>query len=159
MDLDNHKPKVGEPGGGFVASSIGVRRRDLKVEPELDVPGIANVSLKGEWQFAMGRRGALLITHRPRQTHLPPGEVLEHLYQVPDLQNKYIVTSVFSCPAYSIYLSDKSATGGSEIRLDWWTQTQASFPPQSMQQEWRVFIHPPFKRLEVQGVSLRTTVP
>ncbi|KAH7923113.1 hypothetical protein BV22DRAFT_1106266 [Leucogyrophana mollusca] len=148
MDLDNHKPKVGEPDKDFVASSIGVRRKDLKVGPELDVPGIANAPLKGEWQFATGMRGALLIMHKPRQTYIPPGEVLEHLYKVPDLQNKYLVTSVFSCPAYSIYLSDKSgekvalalvangptpsadsapgATGGGESSLDWWTDTQAS---------------------------------
>ncbi|KAH7919896.1 hypothetical protein BV22DRAFT_1133514 [Leucogyrophana mollusca] len=148
MDLDNHKPKMGEPEEDFVVSSIGVKRRDPKVGPELcvDVPGIANASLKGEWQFATGRRGALLVMHRPRKTYLPPREVLEHLYKVPDLQDKYPVTSVFPCPAYSTYLSDKSgekvavalvangcipsapgSTGSGEISLDWWTQTQAGF--------------------------------
>ncbi|KAH7925720.1 hypothetical protein BV22DRAFT_1064371 [Leucogyrophana mollusca] len=146
MDLDEHKPKVDKPDEDFVVSSVGVRRRDLTAGPEFGMAGIANVSLKGEWQFATGRRGALLIMHKPRQTYLPPGEVLEPLYKVPELKDKYIVTSAFSCPAYFIYLSDKSGekvalalvangpipsapgvTAGGELGLDWWTDTQASF--------------------------------
>ncbi|KAH7906670.1 hypothetical protein BJ138DRAFT_1117362 [Hygrophoropsis aurantiaca] len=146
INLKDHQPKVGEPDEDFVVSSVGVRRRDLKIGPEIGLTGVANVSLKGEWQFATGRRGALLVMHKPRQTYLPPGELLKPLYNIPELKDKYIVTSVFSCPAYSIYLSDKSgekvslalvangpiptapiANIGAELALDWWTDSQTSF--------------------------------
>lgn len=71
-----------------------------------DAPGIATASLKGQWVFEDGKRGAVLVMHNPRQVYLPPNIVLEALYHVDKLIDKWLVTSVQVCPAYSMYLSD-----------------------------------------------------
>jgi hypothetical protein len=73
-----------------------------------NVPGLGQASIKGEWQFQRGKRGALLIMHNPRQEYVPRGRILEALYKVPELKDMHIVNSIFKCPAYTIYLSDKS---------------------------------------------------
>ncbi|EGN97520.1 hypothetical protein SERLA73DRAFT_110780 [Serpula lacrymans var. lacrymans S7.3] len=146
LDLSKHKPVTAEEESDFIVSSTGVRRTDFKFGPDIGIAGIASASLKGEWQFQEGRRGALLVMHAPRQTYIPPGTILEPLYNIPLLKDKYLVTSVFSCPAYSLYLSNKSSekvalalvgsvplpsapavSAGGEISLEWWTNTQTSF--------------------------------
>ena len=71
-----------------------------------DIPNIATASLKGEWEFKNGQRGAVLVMQKPRQIYLPPGMILEKLYKVDKLIDKYLVTSVHMCPAYSLYLSN-----------------------------------------------------
>lgn len=71
-----------------------------------DIPNIATASLKGEWQFKNGQRGAVLVMQKPRLVYLPPDVILEKLYDVDKLIDKYLITSVHMCPAYSLYLSN-----------------------------------------------------
>lgn len=73
-----------------------------------DREGIAEASIKGQWLFERGKRGAILIMHSPRQIYIPPKVVLEPLYKVDKLIDKLLVTNIHVCPAYSMYLSDKS---------------------------------------------------
>jgi len=42
---------------------------------------------------------------RPRARRFPPNVFLKQLIGTPTLEDKVLVTEVFSCPAYSLYLS------------------------------------------------------
>ncbi|KIJ67358.1 hypothetical protein HYDPIDRAFT_180293 [Hydnomerulius pinastri MD-312] len=145
LRLADYPPELGGVEADFVVKSSGVRERDFKVGPEVGFAGLASASLKGEWQFGKGKRDALLVMHSPRQKYIPPKVILEHLYKVPNLKDKYLVTSVFVCPAFSMYLSNKSGeklslalmaaapvaaaagiTAGGEIGFGWWTDVQST---------------------------------
>lgn len=71
-----------------------------------NVPDIVSAFVKGQWLFTRGKRDAVLIMHNHRQIYIPPNEVLEPLYKVDKLINKWLVTSIHVCPAYTMYLSD-----------------------------------------------------
>jgi hypothetical protein len=114
-ELDKHNagiimadfpPQEGAVEDDFVISSRGSKRGD--VDKESDTPEITNASVKGRWSFERGKRGAILIMHSPRQFYIPPKVVLEPLYKVDKLIDKMLVTNIHVCPAYSMYLSDKS---------------------------------------------------
>ncbi|KAG2357165.1 hypothetical protein BDR07DRAFT_1491014 [Suillus spraguei] len=119
----------------FIVCTMGVRQNDLKVDGEIGIPGFGQASIKGEWQFQRGKRGALLIMHNPRQEYVPRGKILEALYKVPELKDMHIVNCIFKCPAYTIYLSDKSGekislaltpSGSPNEPQQWWSDTNAS---------------------------------
>lgn len=71
------------------------------------VAGFATASIKGQWQFEQGKRDALLIMYCPRLRYLPRNVILDTLYKVPKLKDKWLVTSIHICPAFSMYLSNK----------------------------------------------------
>lgn len=135
VKLADFPAQIGAVEGDFIVCTMGVRQNDLKIDAEINVAGLSQASIKGEWHFQRGKRGALLIMHNPRQEYIPRGRVLETMYKVPDLKDMHIVTSVFKCPAYIIYLSDKS---GEKISLaltpsenetepqQWWSDTNIS---------------------------------
>lgn len=75
--------------------------------PSSGFAGLATASISGQWQFEQGRRDALLIMHCPRIRFIPPNAILEKLYDVPKLRGKWLVTNVYVCPAFSMYLSNK----------------------------------------------------
>ncbi|KIJ63685.1 hypothetical protein HYDPIDRAFT_92094 [Hydnomerulius pinastri MD-312] len=145
IDLTNDAVN-GQIEQDIVIASTGVKRSSFTVTPELDVPSVATVALKGEWQFPRHRRGALLVMHKPRQTYLASTDALDTLTRVPKLKDYHFVTSVMSCPAYTLYLSDKSgesislaltaqapalaAAGvavGGDLGFSWATNSQSSF--------------------------------
>ena len=74
------------------------------------VAGILDASIKGEWQFQNGKRGALLIMVKPRASILPRDILLNTLWAVKELDGKELVTEVTKCPAFALYLSDQSAS-------------------------------------------------
>jgi len=90
----------------MVVASDTVTQHELSLKADLNVPGLAEASIKGEWQFGK-KRGALLIMDRPRISHIPPNELLKQLVDVHTLEDKVLVTEVVSWPAYSLYLSSK----------------------------------------------------
>ncbi|KIK93935.1 hypothetical protein PAXRUDRAFT_828496 [Paxillus rubicundulus Ve08.2h10] len=133
----------GEIEKDFTISSAGARRRDFNAGLEAAIPGLASASLKGQWQFEKGKRDALLVMHSPRMMFLPEEVILKHLYKVRKLKDKYIVTNVHVCPAFTMYLSNKSGetisfalvaqgpaaagvTAGGDIRFEWWTNAESS---------------------------------
>ncbi|KIJ05280.1 hypothetical protein PAXINDRAFT_21444 [Paxillus involutus ATCC 200175] len=142
--IADHQPVDGEiEKDSFIASS-GASKGDISIGLDMATPGIANASLKGQWQFEKGRRDALLIMHSPRQMYLPPEVILGHLYKVPKLQDKHLVTSVHVCPAFTIYVSNKSGetislalvaqgpvatgvTAGGNFGFSWWKSAKANF--------------------------------
>jgi len=124
----------------YTAASDKVRRGDFKLSAGVQVVGLADASIKGQWAFGSDR-GALLIMAHPRSSRIPPANLLKHLADVQLLRNMCLVTEVFSCPAYSFYLSSKSGEavdvallGSSpipqapgvkvhgEIETKWWSQ-------------------------------------
>jgi len=138
---DHHKPLMGAPENTLIISSAGVIRRELTVSAECGVAGLADTSIKGQWEFG-SKRGALLIMSRPRSSYLPPKVFLKQLVDIPALRDKSLVTEVISCPAYSLYLSSANkevidvalvattptplaATVGGEIGATWWTQNMS----------------------------------
>jgi hypothetical protein len=144
-ELDKHNagivmadfpPQEGPVEGDFVIASRGAKARNLNVDTEVDVPGIASAFVKGQWLFERGKRAAVLIMHNPRQIYIPPNAVLGPLYKVDKLIDKYLVTSIHVCPAYSMYLSDKSGNkvslalvaqapaAGATAGVTWWADAQ-----------------------------------
>ena len=68
------------------------------------IPGLAEASIKGQWIFG-SRCGALLVMAYPRCSYIPPATILKYLAEVEALKDMFLVTEVFVCPAYSLYLS------------------------------------------------------
>ena len=66
----------------------------------------ANFTLKAKFQF--GRRtGAFLAMYKPFLTKLPDKLLVDHLHDPSSpLRRKKIVTSVYSCNSYALYLSN-----------------------------------------------------
>lgn len=91
----------------YTASSDRVKGGNFKLTAGVEVLGLADASIKGQWAFGSDR-GALLIMAYPRSSRIPPVNLLKHLADVPTLKNMCLVTEVFACPAYSFYLSSKS---------------------------------------------------
>jgi len=114
LDIDNYKPVVAPPEKSYIVYSKGVQQSSFGAEASVDVLNLASASIKAEWNFPKKDRGALLVMHSPRQTHIPIDTILKHLYDVPELKDKYLVTDIFSCPAYSLFLSNKS---GEKLQL------------------------------------------
>ncbi|KIJ66087.1 hypothetical protein HYDPIDRAFT_174797 [Hydnomerulius pinastri MD-312] len=105
--LSEHKPVYGAPEQDFIVSSTGVKKGDLSVNHMVGIPDVASASIKGQWHFQKGKRGVLVIAHQPRQQYIPK-DVMSKLAKVTLLKGKSVVTSVLACPAYLLYLSNKT---------------------------------------------------
>ncbi|KAN0078342.1 hypothetical protein V8E55_010399 [Tylopilus felleus] len=144
FNMDDHKPQEGGAEQELIYSSRGATRVSMSLGPQVGFAGLATASISGQWQFEQGRRDALLIMHCPRIRFIPPNAILEKLYDVPKLRGKWLVTNVYVCPAFSMYLSNKSGervslaltgqvplpaalgvSAGAEGSLGWWSDTQA----------------------------------
>ncbi|KAG8901393.1 hypothetical protein FRB99_005329, partial [Tulasnella sp. 403] len=112
-DLAKLKVTISAPETKYIVGSESVVAIDLGLSPELNVAGLGGASVKGKWKFQKGTRGALLVMAQPRLTHIPD-EVLRVLSKCPRMLSKAIVISVYDCPAYVMYMSDKS---GNELTV------------------------------------------
>lgn len=102
-----HRPEHAGRENVFTAVTDKVRCLDLQSSTGIEIPGLADASIRGQWCFGT-ERGALLIMAHPRSSRLPPDVLLDRLADVKELKNMCLVTEVISCPAYSFYLSSKS---------------------------------------------------
>lgn len=82
---------------------------------------LASTSFKAEFQFQEGKRGAVLVMHKPQQEYIPQGRVLSIINEAHQLKDKYIVSSIFTCPGYYLYLSNRCA---SYLVLHWWQDAE-----------------------------------
>ncbi|KAG1748135.1 hypothetical protein EDB19DRAFT_1684462 [Suillus lakei] len=140
------QPQKGGCDDNMIMSSSGVKQGDFSVKPEVSFLNLASASVKAEFQFQEGKRGAVLVMHKPQQEYIPRGKVLNRIHKAVELHDKYLVTSTFTCPGYYIYLSNKSGerialaltasapipaavglTAGGAASIDWWTDAQAAF--------------------------------
>ncbi|KDQ61837.1 hypothetical protein JAAARDRAFT_55158 [Jaapia argillacea MUCL 33604] len=124
--------------------SKSVKRGELSLGPKVEVPGVAEATIQGRWQFG-AKSGALLVMVNPRATYIPK-TLVKQLGNATMLKDKSIVTEVVSCPAYSLYLSSGNSEaislalvgeislpgapiqiGASAFKAKWWAQTAAGF--------------------------------
>jgi len=131
-------PVKAEPIDSYLVQSSEATRRDFILGPELSVPGLAEASLKVQWQFGKNR-GAVLAMRQVLLTYMPD-EFLRHLIGVSYLKGKSLVTSVYSTPAYYLYLSNcknenvqvalranvpipvPGLAAGGEVGVGWWSE-------------------------------------
>ncbi|ETW80127.1 hypothetical protein HETIRDRAFT_322200 [Heterobasidion irregulare TC 32-1] len=141
-------PNIGYPMLSYTVSSHVVARTGFEVTPQVGVQGIADASIKGEWQFG-GKRGALLIMSHSRIESMP-AELLEYITSSPLnekgslFKEKGLVTEIHTCPAYSLYMSAGNneklrlafhvttpipsapgATAGGKVGGEWWKEYDA----------------------------------
>ncbi|KAG8884813.1 hypothetical protein FRB99_004500, partial [Tulasnella sp. 403] len=112
-DLAKYTPSISAPETKYIVGSENVVAVDLGMSPGLSVAGPGGASVKGTWKFQKGSRGALLVMSQPRLTHISI-EVLRTLSKCERMLSKTIIISVYDCPAYVMYMSDK---GGNELSV------------------------------------------
>ncbi|KAH8105755.1 hypothetical protein DFH11DRAFT_1277139 [Phellopilus nigrolimitatus] len=91
----------------YIINSSSAKQCELGADINVNVADFAEASLKGQWKFNESR-GALLIMHVPRITRVPDEFLAESLGRGL-LKGKTLVTHVYSCPAYALYLSNKTS--------------------------------------------------
>ncbi|KAJ8591016.1 hypothetical protein M405DRAFT_735836 [Rhizopogon salebrosus TDB-379] len=144
IDLDSgeHHPEETPDEADFIASSKNVKKVEANLESTAEVPGFDNAFLKGTWEFEKHTTGALLLMHSPRMRYIT-SDTLGKLSTIRLLRDMHLVTKVFYCPAYFMYLSDKSGEkvsiallgsapvpGAQGVTVDgiapmtWWSNTQ-----------------------------------
>ncbi|KAA1473179.1 hypothetical protein DENSPDRAFT_262406 [Dentipellis sp. KUC8613] len=68
-------------------------------------PEIVGSTIKGRWKIT-GKRGAILVLHKPKEFRLSnKGKLYPHLSVF--LQRRVLVTSVFTCPMFFLYVANK----------------------------------------------------
>jgi len=68
---------------------------------------MASAAMKGTWEVKKGTTGAILLVYNPRVRRIS-NDALGKLAEITLLRDVHLVTKVFYCPAFSMYLSDKS---------------------------------------------------
>ncbi|KAG2057966.1 hypothetical protein BDR06DRAFT_877069 [Suillus hirtellus] len=140
------QPIMGAVEEDMIMSSMDVKKSEISITPKVSALDLASTSFKAEFQFQEGKRGAVLVMHKPQQEYIPRGRVLSIIHEAHQLRDKYIVSSIFTCPGYYLYLSNRSAervtlaltantslttsidvSAGGEASIDWWTDAQAAF--------------------------------
>ncbi|KAL0948524.1 hypothetical protein HGRIS_011084 [Hohenbuehelia grisea] len=97
--------------------SLGTSKLDFEAGPTVDLGGLADASIKEQFEFTRSR-GAALVMHQPTPKSLEGNfEVLPKDH----LRGMYLVTEVTVCPDYFMFLSEKT-TGTLKLVL------QASCP-------------------------------
>lgn len=112
-ESDEHHAKDCPDESEFKTWSKNVKSIDMNADAQAGVPGIAAASIKGSWEVKKGTTGAVLLMNNPRMRHITPN-VLGKLASIKLLQSMHLVTKVFYCPAFSLYLSD---TSGEKISM------------------------------------------
>ncbi|KAJ7894794.1 hypothetical protein B0H13DRAFT_2035647 [Mycena leptocephala] len=144
----SHQPELLPPDEKIVITSETDEDHGFSFGPEVNIPGIAETSIKGRWKFKTGKTGALLIMAQPRSSIIVGTTLLQKLVDLPALKDKCLVTETVACHAYSLYLSSKSedavslalvattplpvaplVSAGGEIGGSWWSQTGAGLYP------------------------------
>ncbi|KAJ7631809.1 hypothetical protein B0H17DRAFT_1164188 [Mycena rosella] len=136
------RPETLAPDEHMVISSEATQKREFSLGPHINVSGLVEASIKGQWKFRSGKTGVLLLMAQPRSALLPVTAFLKHLVDLPVLKDKCLVTETVSCHAYSMYLSTKSedtislallattplpmaplVSAGGEVGVSWWSET------------------------------------
>ena len=78
---------------------------NIKTVPS-NVGSVVDGASISQWKFDKSR-GALLVMDRPETTVIAD-QLLTALIGVENLLGRCLVTEVFSCPGYVLYLSNKS---------------------------------------------------
>ncbi|KAG8983509.1 hypothetical protein FRB94_005600 [Tulasnella sp. JGI-2019a] len=110
---EQHAPLVGRRGDSTIIKSNNAEQlKELEPEEFTCLRELVDAPAKGAWKIRRGH-AAILVLIMPRTIELPR-EVLDRLAETPMLKDFHLVTTVFKCPAYAFYLSDKY---GDEVSL------------------------------------------
>jgi hypothetical protein len=94
----------------FVLPFQIVNRKERLTFPDSEFAGTANVTTKVKFNIKPGHRGGFLAMYSARKVAMPLdvlNALLCKLAELGSLKKKYLITNVFSCPAYSIGLTDR----------------------------------------------------
>lgn len=129
----SYQPIKGAIEDDIIISSVCVKQGESLGSGKPEVLFL-DLSVKADFQFLEGMRGAILAMRKPQQEYIPQGRFLNVIFEANQLKDKYLVTSTCMCPAYCCYLSDQF---GEKVTLafvtsggapsGWWTDGQASF--------------------------------
>jgi len=100
---DKHRPVQTPEIEYYQIPSYEVRGLDVKADEKEDT----DILPKIRWQFN-DKRGAVLLMHRPRMTHVPD-EFFDASLHLPILKGKQVVYHVWNCPGFYLYLSNRSS--------------------------------------------------
>lgn len=70
---------------------------------------LRDIIYKRQWEFR-DDRGAFLVLHRARKISIPSSFLdmaLKAENPLPEIRTKNVVTNVWSCPSFAMYLSNK----------------------------------------------------
>jgi len=82
--------------------------RFTRIAPR-DFRDLSDVVYKCQWKFR-AKRAAFMVMLRARKTNVPTAFLnmaLKEENPVPEIRSKNVVTGVWTCPAFAMYLSDK----------------------------------------------------
>ncbi|KAJ7186404.1 hypothetical protein C8R46DRAFT_274783 [Mycena filopes] len=143
LQLELDQPEILPEDEKIVITAQTEHNHDFNLSPELNIAGIAEASIKGQWKFKTDRTGALLAMSHPRSSRLgAENGLLKRLVALPELKDKYLVTETVSCHAYGLYLSSGSEdtlslalvattpiavapllSAGGEVGGSWWSKS------------------------------------
>ncbi|KAI0063935.1 hypothetical protein BV25DRAFT_1853802 [Artomyces pyxidatus] len=95
----------GDPIESYIACTGRQISREAHFGAEVALSGVAQASIKGDWDFGR-KRGAALVMYNARMSSLP-GPRLKTVAASPILEDKCVVTEVYTCTAYCLYLSNE----------------------------------------------------
>ncbi|KAF7334622.1 hypothetical protein MVEN_02292500 [Mycena venus] len=143
----DHQPEILPPEEKMVFTSQTAQTHEFNLGPEVTIPGIAEASIKGQWKFKSGKTGAVLVIAQPRSSLISgnASALFKTLLDLdlPHLKDKFLVTETVACPAYGLYLSNKTddtislallastplpipvISAGGSIEAKWYSQTGA----------------------------------
>ncbi|KAG1840556.1 hypothetical protein F4604DRAFT_436904 [Suillus subluteus] len=156
LSASSCQPQKGGLDDNMIMSSSGVKQGDFSAKPEVSLLNLASASVKAEFQFQEGKRGAVLVMHKPQQEYIPRGKVLTLVHKAIELHGKYLVTSTFKCPGYYIYLSNKSgeriALALARTSVPWRADPQPAIFRQAMNNDGH-FCYTPLYSLKHRGTK------
>ncbi|KAH8099815.1 hypothetical protein BXZ70DRAFT_1008795 [Cristinia sonorae] len=102
-----YKPQKGEVVEKYIANTGNAVAISISAGGHVDALSAAEVLLQGCWKFNRAR-GALLAMYKYSLVTVPDEFFNEDLSSFECLKGKQIVTQVYVCPAYALYLSNKN---------------------------------------------------
>ncbi|KAG2358761.1 hypothetical protein BDR07DRAFT_1411750 [Suillus spraguei] len=135
LTMSDYPPELDPVEQDRIVTSAGARKQPFDPGAEFKKENFKKASFKMNFKFLSGKRSAVLVIHKPRLYHIPNNKVLDVLYRIPEFNGLFLVTSVYRCRAWSIYLSSKleevvsvallpSKVG---FNLEWWSSSDSDF--------------------------------
>ncbi|KAI0281709.1 hypothetical protein BC826DRAFT_1068607 [Russula brevipes] len=103
----SYPPTVTEPVQEYKIDTSSTTR--LSALP--DFGNLSDIVYKCQWKFK-DNRAAFMVMHRARKISIPSSFLkmaLKDENPVPEIRTKNVVTGVWSCPSFAMYLSNKSS--------------------------------------------------
>jgi len=143
---DKYKPVVSDKIEKWVITGVSTRQVDGEFSPNVNLGSIAQASINVQFSFKRGARGAFLVMYRPHSIDLPKDVLLHKLHGLSALKGMYLVSNIVTCPAYSLYLSNRDAdkvgvafvgslplavvpglSGGAGISVGWVSESKSGY--------------------------------